>query len=99
MTENVQSPNRNSGENIDGNSNAISSKSNAISSKSNMISSKSIEKTIEKSAEKCYDNIAVNKADSLKGEQPMNRREAETSKRETKVTKRDYVKISDRMIR
>ena len=32
---------------------------------------------IEKSAEKCYDDIVVNEADSLKGEQqPMNRQEA-----------------------
>ena len=31
---------------------------------------------IEKNAILCYDKIAVNKADSLKGELPMNRREA-----------------------
>ena len=44
---------------------------------SNAFFSKSNEKTIEKNAEKCYDNIAVNKADSLRREQqPMNRREA-----------------------
>jgi len=33
-------------------------------------------KRIEKSTEKCYNDIAVNEADSLKGEQPMNRQEA-----------------------
>ena len=34
-------------------------------------------KCIEKTAKLCYDKIAVNKADSLKGEQqPVNRREA-----------------------